>query len=147
MAPGRIEAEARRAAALALAEGPAGAARAAIAVAEAAVAEARRDPGLSAKLDALACRAGCAWCCYQMVGVTPAEASLVAEGLAALAPAVRADIATHAATAARRGEGLDQRGWTLRRLACPLLDGDGRCLVHAHRPLPCRGYSPVLSWR
>jgi Fe-S-cluster containining protein len=141
MTAGAIAAAARNAARLALADGPAAAARAAIAAASAAIDAARADAATAARLDGLACRRGCTGCCHQMVGITPAEAALLAEGLAALEPAVRDAVLARAAATAAQARGLDLREWTRLRLACPLLDGDGACLVHDWRPLPCRGFN------
>jgi Putative zinc- or iron-chelating domain len=135
-----VETQAAAAARAALPKGLAAATRAVIAIADRRLAKAGRSRDLAPKLAGLACRAGCSWCCHQMVGVTVAERALLAEGLAKLPPADRAAIAARTRDVAVRGQGLDQRGWWAARLVCPLLDGAGRCAVHAVRPLPCRGY-------
>ncbi len=88
----------------------------------------------------LACRAGCTYCCHLKVTLTPLEvlrlagelrASLDAPALAAL----RASI--EQAFAIVDGLSSEERA----RLArpCVLLDGDGRCVAYAARPLSCRG--------
>jgi Fe-S-cluster containining protein len=138
---GEVAERARAAVAVALPQGLAAAARAALAVAEAALAEAARDPVVADRLAGLACHAGCSWCCHQVVGVTPAEAALLAEGLAELPAAQQAGVAARKDDVAARGRGLDQRQWWAARLPCPLLAEDGRCLVHPTRPLPCRAYT------
>ncbi|MGE5506008.1 MAG: YkgJ family cysteine cluster protein [Actinomycetota bacterium] len=130
-----------QAAAAALAEGEAAAARAAAKAADTFFDEVRSRVGLDPVLARLACTAGCAWCCHQVVGVTSAELAWVAEAVAALPQAVRDKVKAAAAETARMGAGLDQRGWWAARLRCPLLGDDGLCLVHQSRPLPCRAYN------
>lgn len=91
----------------------------------------------------LACRAGCAWCCYLQVSVTAPEAVLVAEYL-------RQSLSAEAlAAVTARVVGLDAvtRGMTpqerieLRR-PCALLV-DNRCSVYEARPIMCRGWNSV----
>ncbi|MDA8231599.1 MAG: YkgJ family cysteine cluster protein [Magnetospirillum sp.] len=124
-----------------LPRGLAAAARTAIRIADRALADAGREPGTRGRMAGLACRAGCSWCCHQMVGITPAEQALLAEGVLALPAGERARIRGSVAAAVNRTRGLDQRQWWAARLPCPLLAEDGRCAVHSTRPLPCRGYN------
>lgn len=135
-----IQAQARDVAAAALKRGasPAQAAREAIAAAEAFLARVVATVGLHEQMDAIQCGAGCYQCCHQMVGVTGAELALVREAVESLPEPVRAETRARIADIAARGKGLDQAGWWAARLRCPLLDADGRCQVHAARPLPCR---------
>ncbi len=128
-------------AAAAAAAGPAAAALAAIHVADTALAAASADPGVGPKLKALACHRGCAWCCHQVVGVTPAEAALLAQAFAELPRGDQDRIRNRTQDVARRGQGLDQRGWWAAKLPCPLLGDDGGCVLHPVRPLPCRAYT------
>ena len=91
---------------------------------------AARAPGVS-----IACRSGCAYCCYSYVGVTAPE-------VFRLAHAVR-----RARSEALRVEGVRARGLALRglspaerpgrKLPCPLLVGD-LCGVYHERPMVCR---------
>jgi Fe-S-cluster containining protein len=63
--------------------------------------------------------------------VSAAEWARVVEGLAAL-PA-------HEAAEIYAGlDGMDAAALAGGPVACPILDGAGRCRVYAHRPLPCR---------
>jgi Fe-S-cluster containining protein len=144
---GDIEAEARTAAAAALAASAgaaaeAEAARAAIAVADRVMAELARQPDVAASLADAACRAGCSWCCHQVVGITTAEDSLLAEAIAALPAPARALLHGRRREAAARLARLPVEQWQAARVPCPLLDESGLCVVHPSRPLPCRA---VLS--
>jgi hypothetical protein len=96
-------------------------------------------PVTRSDLQRVSCKAGCSWCCHQVVGTTGAEAlhiaaflrnSLTADALAATRHRiVRAD---------DRSRGLDRKQRAELRMSCPLLEDD-RCMVHAQRPLACRG--------
>jgi hypothetical protein len=121
---GDIHEQAHQAAATALAKGLIPAARAAIATADRILAEVSRDPAAAAALAGAACKAGCSWCCHQVVGITAAEEELVLEAVKKLPAAARGRVRTRHAAA-----------------ECPLLD-DGLCAIHVDRPLPCRA---VLS--
>jgi len=102
------------------------------------------------------CRAGCTACCHGPFDISPADAELLREGLAALPAPERAAIRA-------RGERLLGRmrelvpGWgapwdvdaigeaAFDRMAealasepCPMLGENGKCGVYAHRPLVCR---------
>lgn len=85
---------------------------------------------------AIACKAGCSYCCHGFVGVMPPEAFRVAD-------AVRAGRAggIDAETLRNRSEplrGLAPDARVGRKLPCPLLKADGLCSVYADRPLVCR---------
>ncbi len=114
------------------------AARAAIDAAEDFLAHAVEAIGLHEQMAAIRCAAGCSHCCHQMVGVTSAELALLRRAIDALPPSARGRVRARIKKVAARGKGLDQRGWWLARLRCPLLEDDGKCLAHADRPLPCR---------
>ncbi len=78
---------------------------------------------------AIACRKGCAWCCYGTVMVTAPEAFR-------LARAVKGDKARfiERAQATANLTVAERFG---RKLPCPLLK-DGLCSAYAERPLSCR---------
>jgi len=133
--------QARDAARAALPRGLAAAARAVIALADAAIAEVSGLPEWRDKFAGLACGAGCTPCCYQMVGVTPAEEALLAEGAAALFPTRRKRLIRNAKDQAARAAGLDPAGYWAAKLPCAALAEDGKCVLHAHRPLACRGFN------
>jgi hypothetical protein len=89
----------------------------------------------------LACRAGCAWCCYLLVSVAAPEALVIAEHLRAtlsvdalgvVAARVAAlDAMTHALPAQERFN---------QRRPCALLV-DNHCSIYAVRPILCRGWT------
>lgn len=88
----------------------------------------------------VACRPGCAFCCYIKVVVSPVEVlriveylrqSLGAEELRALRERVQA------ADERTRGLALDERSQL--QMPCPLLR-EGTCTVYPARPLACRGW-------
>jgi hypothetical protein len=86
-----------------------------------------------------ACRAGCAHCCHQPVGVTPPEVLAIVAHL----QAIRAPAALEATTARMREADDRTRGVpTADRLSaefpCPFLE-DARCTIYEVRPLSCRG--------
>jgi Fe-S-cluster containining protein len=104
------------------------------------------------------CRRGCDACCHKLADVprmVRAEWELLAEGLDALPPDVRAqvDARIEALAAAERSASPQPRTsapdtaevlGALRALGpitCPMLDeAAGACLVYAHRPAACRTY-------
>lgn len=81
----------------------------------------------------IACRPGCSECCHQSFRVSELEGALLREGLAAAAPAVRAEIRERA-----------ERYEVGRGEACPALDDGGRCQLYEHRPRICRKYGIPL---
>jgi Fe-S-cluster containining protein len=88
----------------------------------------------------LACKAGCASCCYNQVELTAPEALLLGTFLTEnLSPPELQLLQENVKESCRR-----RAGWTKRELAqkrselpCPLLDHD-RCLAYPRRPLMCR---------
>lgn len=119
----------------------AGAARAAIAEAERAMAALSAVPEVAEAVAGAACRAGCGWCCHQVVGITAAEEEMVAEAARALPPDVQARVRARHCAALAKLKALPVARWQAARVPCPMLD-DGRCAIHPDRPLPCRA---VLS--
>jgi Fe-S-cluster containining protein len=102
------------------------------------------------------CTAGCTACCHGPFDISPADAALLAEGIAALDAPARNDIrarseallARMAALAPGWGapwdvnalgdEAFDRVAEALADEPCPMLGAEGRCRVYAHRPLVCR---------
>lgn len=102
------------------------------------------------------CRPGCSACCHGPFDITVADVELLREGVAALAPADRADVVAQAGALLSAMKMLES-GWAppyavadlgeerfdamIERFAevpCPLLDEAGACRVYRHRPLVCR---------
>lgn len=82
----------------------------------------------------VACRAGCAACCYQTVKITSTEGFFIAS-TARFAPVERARIDA----VAERARGLDVGQRYKALFPCSLLDPKtNRCGIYAVRPEPCR---------
>jgi Fe-S-cluster containining protein len=120
---------------------PADAARAAVTAAEAFFDNVRRTVDLHTQLSRMACKSGCAWCCYQVVAVTSAELALVEDAIARLPDETQRTIRTRAAEAVAKGAGLDPSRYWAAHIRCPLLDDDECCAVHADRPMACRAFN------
>jgi hypothetical protein len=103
----------------------------------------RRMLAHHANVPPIACRAGCVWCCYKSIAVSPPEVLRTAAYL-------RATLSPEDLTAVRkRIADLDDQTHTMRslqrehaRLPCALLV-DQRCMVHSVRPLTCAGWNAV----
>ncbi len=72
----------------------------------------------------MSCRRGCSGCCRHLA-VFPVEAAALAAALEGLPPAEREVLRRRGREAAPDGP-------------CPLLDGEGACLLYPVRPLICR---------
>lgn len=86
-----------------------------------------------------ACRAGCAHCCYQAVGVTPPEVFAIYDHLRATRTAGELDAAL---ARVRDADDRTRRLPAAERLSpehpCPFLVAE-RCSIYEVRPLSCRG--------
>jgi Fe-S-cluster containining protein len=100
---------------------------------EALAAAVKREP----RREPAACAEGCAWCCYQRVGVAVPEIIRIADYLRATLSAADQD-----ATRTRIQETLEQRRGGRRTVPapCPLLV-NRRCSAYPVRPLTCRGFN------
>jgi len=86
-----------------------------------------------------ACRAGCAHCCHQAVGVTPPEVFAIYEHLrASRTPDELMAIAEIVRIADDQTLGLSAADRLSPRFPCPFLV-DARCSIYEARPLACRG--------
>jgi Fe-S-cluster containining protein len=91
-----------------------------------------------------ACGPGCAICCTVNVGTLGAEGAIAAEWLRARRTGDQARAAAAALSAFHdRVRWLEDAERISERIACPLLDGERRCTIHAVRPLACRGISSL----
>lgn len=87
---------------------------------------------------AIACKAGCAYCCVLYVQVTPLAAIRLAQVLQAMDPQARAATMARVESVYTRVRGKDAGASNLLAIPCPLMV-DGRCSVYADRPFACRG--------
>ncbi|RKY17100.1 MAG: hypothetical protein DRQ55_16560 [Planctomycetota bacterium] len=102
------------------------------------------------------CMRSCSACCHGVFDISPADAALLAEGLAALSPASATALRSRAreqlAGCAERlpswgppwdvdalsEQTFDELSEQLAQAPCPALGADGGCLVYAQRPATCR---------
>lgn len=95
--------------------------------------------------DQYACHAGCSWCCYIPVAVTPPEAFVIAQYLrehfsAEELTTVRGRLEANAG----RITPLSLADHADARIPCALLR-DGQCTVYEARPIRCRRWNSVDS--
>jgi Fe-S-cluster containining protein len=89
----------------------------------------------------LACREGCAWCCYKLVGTTAPEVFRIAQYLEEqLSPEEFALARDRIIRRDEERKALSEDRWSAARLPCSLLVDD-RCSVYPVRPLTCRGFN------
>ena len=87
----------------------------------------------------VACEAGCAHCCHQVVAVTPPEALAVVDHLKRTrSGAELGAVAERVRAAAERGRGLSDTERFSREHPCPFLEAE-QCSIYSARPLACRG--------
>lgn len=102
----------------------------------------RHDARLAAAPDVgtLACRAGCAWCCYFTVDVRAAEVFAILDVVErTLTPEHKARVYAEVRANSAVFRALGESTRATRNVKCPFLD-DGRCAIYAHRPQSCRNY-------
>jgi Fe-S-cluster containining protein len=92
---------------------------------------------------AVACKAGCAHCCYQAVHVTPPEALTIVDHLQRrLSRAELASLAARVSEACERTRGLAPLDRMTSDHPCPFLEA-GQCAIYEVRPLACRGMNSL----
>lgn len=92
---------------------------------------------------AVACKAGCDHCCYQSVGVTPAEALAIFGHLSQTRSDAELErFAAHVAAARARTRGLSTADRFSPEHPCVFLEA-GRCTIYEVRPLSCRGMNSL----
>jgi Fe-S-cluster containining protein len=92
---------------------------------------------------AVACKAGCDHCCYQVVGVTAAEALTIHAHLKATRSSEELErLKQHAVELHERARGLSSAERFSPAHPCVFLEG-GSCSVYEVRPLSCRGMNSL----
>ena len=66
---------------------------------------------------------------------------MLAEAIAQMPAPRRKRLATRGKALAAKAASLDPRQYWSAKIPCAALAEDGRCLLHAARPLPCRGFN------
>jgi Fe-S-cluster containining protein len=95
----------------------------------------------------IACKEGCAWCCYKLVGTAAPEVLRIADYLRrTLAPADLEALCERVLRLDEQRRALAGDRWAAGRLPCPLLVEE-RCSVYPVRPLTCRGYNSSDAYR
>lgn len=90
-------------------------------------------------LASLDCRAGCSHCCRLNVTASPPELLIMFQAIGDLPDAVV--VASGIRKAAKRIAPLaDPDARLAADVPCPLLGGDGKCMVYEARPIACRTY-------
>lgn len=88
---------------------------------------------------AMACKAGCVWCCHQGVDVTVPEASLIAAYVEReFAPEARAELAERIHSVTDRTRGMTPVERMRAAIPCAFLGKDGDCRIYPVRPMLCR---------
>jgi Fe-S-cluster containining protein len=89
----------------------------------------------------LACKEGCTWCCYKLVGAAAPEVFRIVQYLQEQLPSD--EFASARDRILQRDEqrkAMNDDRWSAARLPCALLVND-RCSVYPVRPLTCRGFN------
>ena len=106
---------------------------------------ARHDERLASAPDApsLACRAGCAWCCYFTVDIRTVEALNILQAIEALNPQERNRVHGEIASNYESLKELSDDERARRNVKCPFLAATasgGHCVIYSSRPQTCRNY-------
>jgi Fe-S-cluster containining protein len=102
----------------------------------------RHDAGIAAAPDfgALACRAGCSWCCYFTVDVRAAEVFGILDFVErSLSPEEKTRVYAEVRANSRAIKNLREDERATRNVKCPFLN-EGRCTIYPLRPQTCRNY-------
>ncbi|MET0794969.1 MAG: YkgJ family cysteine cluster protein [Polyangiaceae bacterium] len=93
---------------------------------------------------AIACHAGCHWCCHMKVSLTAPEIFALVEYLERAVPeATRERIKARAAELSQDPRIFSADAKVEARIPCAMLSEQGACLVYPARPLACRGYNSL----
>ncbi len=93
---------------------------------------------------AIACHAGCHWCCHMKVSLTAPELFALVEYLqSSVSQHDRERIGARAAELSRDPRIFSSDAKVEARIPCAMLSEQGACLVYPARPLACRGYNSL----
>lgn len=93
---------------------------------------------------AIACHAGCSWCCHMKVSLTAPELFALVEYLEnSVSELARERIKARAAELSQDPRIFSSDAKIEARIPCALLSDQGACLVYPARPLACRGYNSL----
>ena len=88
-----------------------------------------------------ACKAGCAFCCYTAVTVSPPEIFAIADHLGRHCSAERlCEIQRKLDENATKAASMSRSAYVAALVPCALLTDDNQCSAHAVRPLACAGF-------
>ena len=88
-----------------------------------------------------ACQAGCAFCCYTAVTVSPPEVFAIVDHLRRHSSTERlAEIRRKLDENAQKADAMPRSDYVAALVPCALLTEDNQCSVHAVRPLACAGF-------
>jgi Fe-S-cluster containining protein len=93
-----------------------------------------------AKTRAIACKEGCAWCCYQTVRVAAPEAFRIARFVQALGKTAREAVMERLRDLDKRTRGLTASARAKLREPCAFLK-DNRCMIYPVRPMVCAEFT------
>ncbi len=88
----------------------------------------------------IACRKGCAHCCYNLVTASAPELSFLADHIQSLPAEMSSKLQENIRLSAEKVQGLTAAERISVSVPCPLLGDEGACLVYEHRPLSCRAF-------
>jgi hypothetical protein len=93
---------------------------------------------------AVACKAGCDHCCYQVVGATPPEVLAIVHHLRQTRSSEELErLREHVATLFERAHGLSSNERFSPEHPCAFLKEGGSCSIYEVRPLACRGMNSL----
>jgi Fe-S-cluster containining protein len=93
---------------------------------------------------AIACHAGCHWCCHMKVSLTAPEIFALAEYLeSGVSEQIRERIKVRLAELSQDPRIFSAEAKVEARIPCAMLSEQGACLVYPTRPLACRGYNSL----
>lgn len=97
------------------------------------------DDLISSAPNTIDCKAGCNYCCFYHVMVTPLEVFTITEHIRRLPDAEQREVVDSVRQYVDRVKGLNQDQHIHTNIQCSFLKA-GRCSIYAIRPIACRGH-------